>query len=410
MPSDIIWQVILGVGPGSFWVTELRGLVATDYTYDLQLTPLHKIILALSSANLDEQINLVPSILDERDWMGMTALMWASNLDKSDHVRTLLAYGAKVDHTNVRGTRALHFAAKRGSFNSVVALIEAGADPNVTNSLGYTPLHLLCSNDQTRSIVAFLIDHGANIEAKNWIRRTPLHKAVIDWRYDSVISLVEHGAEINSLDDRESTPLQIAIEMNDAMMVGILCKLGAQSSWETISYGECNILMFAATGATATTMQELAALDFAPVRYDPNWIIWGFRHRRRQDIVRSALSYKGESYEEELEALMFLIERKVVLDGWKLCSDDVGDDGEYHYYENEENDHDEEEDKEEDDDEDEDEETIHGKEQFDAKNDLDDESNMDPDDHYDDDIYTIDLRLSEDIREVFVDALENMEI
>lgn len=396
------------MGTESSWATKPRGLVATDYTYDLQLTPLHKIVLGLSSANLDEQINLVPSILDERDWMGMTALMWASNLDKSDHVRTLLTCGAQLDHANVWGSHALHFATKRGSFNSVVALVEAGADPNVTDFYGATPLHLLCSSDQSSPIVAFLVDRGANIEAQNCFGHTPLNKAVLERRYDSVISLAEHGAGINLLTGSSTNPLQDALGMNDVMMVGILCKLGAKSSWEIISYGECNILMCAARWLTATTMRDLAALDFAPVKKDPNWIIWIFRHHRSQDLVRVNNSYKGESYEEELEALMFLIERKVVLKGWKLCSDDVGDDGEYYYYENEEDDQDEEEDKEEDDDEDK--ETIHGKEQCDAKNDLDDGRHIDPDDHYDDDLYTVAQRPSEDSREVFVDALENIEI
>lgn len=398
------------MGPESSWAAELRGLVTTDYTYDLQLTPLHKIILRISSAKLDEQINLAPLILNERDWMGMTALMWASNLHQSDHVRTLLAQGAKFDQANVWGTHALHFATKRGSFNSMVALIEAGADPNVTDFHGETPLHLLCSNDQSRSMVAFLVDHGANIEAQNCNGRTPLHKAVVDGRYDSVISLVEHGAEINSLDDRESTPLQIAVAMNDAMMVGILCKLGAKSSWETISYGEWNIPRCAARWATATTMQELAALDFAPIRYDPNSIFWDFRHRRSKNVIRAEFSYKGESYEEELAALMFLIERKIDLNAWKFYS--VNDDSEYYqdsYEEEEEEDDDADEyEEEEEEDEDEDKETIHEKEQCDAKNDLDDESNMDPDDHYEDGLYTVDERLSEDSREVFVDALENI--
>lgn len=58
-------------------VIRLRQLLGSEDRYDLQLTAIHRIIVGLSCADLQEQLDLDPSLINQGDWIGMSPLMWA---------------------------------------------------------------------------------------------------------------------------------------------------------------------------------------------------------------------------------------------------------------------------------------------------------------------------------------------
>jgi ankyrin repeat protein len=72
----------------------------------------------------------------------------------------------------------------------------------------WTPLHLASSSD----VVQFLVEHGANMSAKDNHRKSPLHRASDRDRghVDSAQFLVEHDADVSAKVGHLSTPLHWA--------------------------------------------------------------------------------------------------------------------------------------------------------------------------------------------------------
>ena len=59
-------------------------------------------------------------------------------------------------------------------------------------------------------LVRFLVDHGADVTARDKYESTPLHKASIRGRVDLARFLVERGAGVSALTEGKLTPLHIA--------------------------------------------------------------------------------------------------------------------------------------------------------------------------------------------------------
>jgi hypothetical protein len=78
---------------------------------------------------------------------------------------------ASEDAFGVGGT-CLHFAVAGNNPEVIRFLISRRADPNAASERGITPLHLACSRGSTGCAMA-LIDHGANMSAKDKYGNTP---------------------------------------------------------------------------------------------------------------------------------------------------------------------------------------------------------------------------------------------
>jgi hypothetical protein len=91
----------------------------------------------------------------------------------------LLSHGADVDSADSRGGTALHSAVHRGKLRLVKALLKFGANPNTKHGIyidgpgDITPLH---DASNSRELMQLLLDHGADVTAKDSRGETP-----IDW-------------------------------------------------------------------------------------------------------------------------------------------------------------------------------------------------------------------------------------
>ncbi|XP_037085410.1 protein phosphatase 1 regulatory subunit 16A-like isoform X2 [Pollicipes pollicipes] len=86
-------------------------------------------------------------------------------------------------------------AAARSDIDEVRRLLSLGVDPNSTNEDGLTALHQCCIDD-SEAMMALLLDHGANVDAKDSERWTPLHAAATCGHLHLVKQLVERGANL----------------------------------------------------------------------------------------------------------------------------------------------------------------------------------------------------------------------
>lgn len=95
-----------------------------------------------------------------------------SLLDKTIHNE----FAADLRFEGLDDFTALHFSAQENKYDVCKFLIESGADLEAKSSIGRTPLHLSTHRGNSK-IVELLADSGADLNSKDFENFTPLHYA-----------------------------------------------------------------------------------------------------------------------------------------------------------------------------------------------------------------------------------------
>ena len=284
-------------------VTILRALVGPEDSYDLQLGPLHRIIVGLSNADFKMQLDLDPSRINDGDWLGLTPLMWSALRDNHTYLKILLLQDARVDLTDSEGRTALHHAARVGSLRCVEILLEAGIDPNIASLHDVT--HIV-ANPEVASIVSSLHQHGADLEARSKDGWTPLYTATDLGSQDVVDALVDCGADVNALTFEDDTTIGRAIFRGNVNIVQKLCQSGLKSSWSSTRHEFANVLAEAALRGTVEVMDVLSDSDIAPVVCNVTKL------KRWFNTYRDEVYGSRRSTKEELAAFHRLLDKKAI--------------------------------------------------------------------------------------------------
>lgn len=89
-----------------------------------------------------------------------------------------------------------------------------------------TPLHLACcakKGGHKKELIAYLLENGANINAKNRFFSTPLHIAVSTMNFEGTEVLVKNkNLEINHQDDNSQTVFHYAVQMRSVPFLKLL--------------------------------------------------------------------------------------------------------------------------------------------------------------------------------------------
>ncbi len=197
-----------------------------------------------------------PLPLDERRLLAKKKLRLQRELLQSARggddldVSLLLDEGAETEWTEeYEGMTALHLAAKYGHIRVAELLLEAGADIEAkSDAFGNdwivrtekyrTPLIWAaagrdCPRMQER-ICGFLLDKGANVNARNVSARTPLQEAAMNVCYNNINTratletLIKRGALVNAYDMEGWTALTECARYGRKDLVEILLANGAQ--------------------------------------------------------------------------------------------------------------------------------------------------------------------------------------
>ena len=89
-------------------------------------------------------------------------------------------------------------------------LVERGASISATDNYGETPLHARAGSWHGR--IGILLDLGADVNAGEGARGTPLHKAADHGSAGNVRLLLQRGAKADALDEDGLTPLEYALQ------------------------------------------------------------------------------------------------------------------------------------------------------------------------------------------------------
>jgi ankyrin repeat protein len=165
---------------------------------------------------------------------GMTPLFYAAEKGHAAVAKVLVKKGADVNTVSPFFGTALHRAVFMGHFEFTEFLLKKGASTRVQNSTG-TVLHTAAIRDRLEQ-ARLLINHGADVNSKNRENLTPLFYALSvgsNRKNDLAMLLIEKGAEVNAMNKEGVSVLMLAVKMGFADIVDTLIKRGADKKIQT---------------------------------------------------------------------------------------------------------------------------------------------------------------------------------
>ena len=97
---------------------------------------------------------------------------------------------------------ALRVAAEVGKLEEIRSLLDRGANINAVDAGKWTPLHHASVNGH-HQCVELLLDRGANINAVDKYNYTPLHYASVNGHHQCIELLIDRGADKSIKEVRE---------------------------------------------------------------------------------------------------------------------------------------------------------------------------------------------------------------
>lgn len=212
---------------GLFHVMEELLALGHDPNPKTKFPPLHRAV----QRRFDEIVYILlesGAAPNTKDDDGFTPLHWAAVEGNTFIVRKLLEYGGKINATNESGETPLWLAAYNNQDSIVRRLVEAGAEVDCCHTvLRQTPFHWAAWN-KNAPLMAYLLEHGANINAQNCSGETALHYAA---KLNAPIlrDLLDHGANLEVETNQGETPLYWAASAyaNKRQPIDILLKARA---------------------------------------------------------------------------------------------------------------------------------------------------------------------------------------
>ncbi|MBQ2760941.1 MAG: ankyrin repeat domain-containing protein [Mailhella sp.] len=183
----------------------------------------------------------VPKLLIEsgtdihfRTSTGLTALHAAAEMKDVEKAELLIRHGINVDARSLKGNTPLHIAT--GKTSTLDYHIETyGGKGIMLSPEEKEELEQYLKSEQLE-MVSMLLAKGANPNAANKGKVTPLHSAASYGRAQVVKKLIAHNANVNLLDGQGWSPLEWAIASDNFETVQVLLSNGVSIKKTTTPY------------------------------------------------------------------------------------------------------------------------------------------------------------------------------
>ena len=192
----------------------LAGGAKVDALDSIGKTPFLLIIPAAKQYEMYSALLLYNANAAEKDMFGDTVLHVATMAGVGTDVLNLLVnHGAPVNERNKQGVTPLSLAVESGNMEHIVFYAQAGADINAEDMQGNTPLTKALESpsiDMLKTLVT-----AKNILSKDSSGNTPLHIAIIkDSPFEYIKYLVDTGADVNARNKNGDSILYLAVTKN----------------------------------------------------------------------------------------------------------------------------------------------------------------------------------------------------
>lgn len=186
-----------------------------------------------NSAKLNELVHQGVPVDQRGGSMDETALMIAARHGNLGMVKTLLEAGADINARSKYNDTPLTAATYFCHPNVAFFLIEHGADVNAKNSgFGSSPI-MLATDCNDIEVMRALIKRNANVNESNKAGATALTSAAVKGRLEGAKLLLEAGADVNHSNLKVGSPLYEAAQQGNDAIVTLLLEKGADVNYQS---------------------------------------------------------------------------------------------------------------------------------------------------------------------------------
>lgn len=163
----------------------------------------------------------------EKDMFGDTVLHVATmNKSNTNVLKLLVDHGAPVNERNKQGVTPLTLAIEHNLKEHVVFYAQNGADINAEDMNGNTPLIKSLENSSPEMIQTLV--NSKNVLSKDSAGNTPLHIAILkDAPFEYIKYIVDSGADVNARNKNGDSVLYLSVIKNKKEVGDLLLSKGA---------------------------------------------------------------------------------------------------------------------------------------------------------------------------------------
>ncbi|RMZ79581.1 hypothetical protein DV737_g3341, partial [Chaetothyriales sp. CBS 132003] len=167
--------------------------------------PLHYACLRGRIPMAQKLLAIAPTTIDLKDHDNFTPLIHSIVRQRVDCVRLLLSHNAQIDPASDADHIPLNLACQHESGEVVALLLERNAKL-LPDAEGLYPQHLVARASNTPDLLLLLKQHGADLDQRDKLYQwTPLFHAASEGREACIRTLLENGADPDSLDEKGLT-------------------------------------------------------------------------------------------------------------------------------------------------------------------------------------------------------------
>jgi ankyrin repeat protein len=231
----------------------------SEWIEEQQYSTIHKILFGFIGRDLEEELKISTSTIDQPDAKGRTPLAWAAARADLHAIEVLLRYGADVNACCSTGKSPIIRAVRAPSPVGIVPLLNAGAKFDWKTKQKFTALTMGAYYQDGVDYLTPFLDRGANIEESDSYGMTPLACTTEYDHSKSAAVLLRYGANINTRCNDGWTPLLRAINSNSHRVLQLFLDNGAD--YLISSFKDETVLHFAARRGDLETMGLLGNAD-----------------------------------------------------------------------------------------------------------------------------------------------------
>ncbi|MGA9047086.1 ankyrin repeat domain-containing protein [Sulfuricurvum sp.] len=139
------------------------------------------------------------------------------------------------------GCTTLHTAAAKGNIDAIHRLSGEGNDMNAINEEGITPLIRAVNLNQKQSVIALLEDGADSNAADTTAGNTPLHHAILQGSTQLIRILLERNAQLSIPNKEGKTPLDLARNATNKEILRMMSETAPQKEAATLKVEEKTI-------------------------------------------------------------------------------------------------------------------------------------------------------------------------